>query len=92
LLDVAALIGLNGCVLAACFLPKLLGLSLPKYVPDESLLRQPSWVGVLQNADALVPMLQQHVLEPLLHGKKPGGTQAFAAVDASYLSLCEGRC
>jgi hypothetical protein len=52
-----------------CFVPQLLGLLLPKYVPDESLLRQPSWIGVLQNADALVPMLQQHVLEPLLHGK-----------------------
>lgn len=49
---------------------QLLGLLLPKYVPDESLVRQPSWVGVVHNADALVPMLQQHVIEPLLQGKQ----------------------
>lgn len=48
---------------------QLLGLLLPKYVPDEALLRQPSWVGVVRHADALVPMLQQHVLEPLLNGE-----------------------
>lgn len=48
---------------------QLLGLLLPKYVPDEALLRQPSWVGVVQHADALVPMLQQHVIEPLLNGE-----------------------
>lgn len=58
-------------VVFACH--QLLGLLLPKYVPDESLLRLPSWVGVLQHADALVPMLQQHVMEPLLHGEGERG-------------------
>lgn len=58
---------------ACCVCLQLLGLLLPKYVPDESLLRSPSWVGVLQHADALVPMLQQHVMEPLLHGEGERG-------------------
>lgn len=48
---------------------QLLGLLLPKYVPEEAHLRQPSWVGVLQHEDTLVSMLQQHVIEPLLQGK-----------------------
>jgi hypothetical protein len=51
------------------FLLQLLGLLLPKYVPDEDRLRQPSWVGVVHHADALETMLQQHVLEPLLQGR-----------------------
>lgn len=55
------------------FLLQLLGLLLPKYVPDEILLRQPSWLGVVQHADALVPMLQQHVIEPLLNGEHGSG-------------------
>lgn len=67
---------------------QLLGLLLPKYVPDESSLHQPSWVGVLQNADALVPMLQQHVIEPLMHGKqKRPNTHVFAAVGSGPLPL-----
>lgn len=47
---------------------QLLGLLLPRYVPDEGVLRQPSWVGVVHHSEALVPMLQQHVIEPLLQG------------------------
>lgn len=57
------------CTLGVHVLLQLLGLLLPKYVPDEALLRQPSWVGVVQHADALQTMLQQHVIEPLLQGK-----------------------
>lgn len=48
---------------------QLLGLLLPKYVPEEAPLRQPSWAGVLQHEDTLVAMLQQHVIEPLLNGE-----------------------
>jgi hypothetical protein len=47
---------------------QLLGLLLPKYVPDTSRLFQASWEGVLDNTDALVHMLRQHVIEPLLEG------------------------
>jgi hypothetical protein len=57
------------CLLCDHDMSQLLGLLLPKYVPDETLLRQPSWVGVVHHADALEAMLQQHVIEPLLQGK-----------------------
>lgn len=62
------LLRLAPCWILVCLDGQLLGLLLPKYVPDASLLSQPSWEGVVSNADALVPMLQQHIIEPLLEG------------------------
>ncbi|KAF6250677.1 hypothetical protein COO60DRAFT_1705555 [Scenedesmus sp. NREL 46B-D3] len=44
----------------------LLGLMLEKYVPAAAKLGSSSWEGVLQHSDALVPMMQQHLLSPLL--------------------------
>lgn len=57
----------------------LLGLLLPKYVPDDTQLSQPSWAGVVHNTDALVPMLRQHILEPLLEAAvdAPPGEASF---------------
>lgn len=73
--DAQALL-LPAAAAAACLPPccptslsgQLLGLLLPKYVPDDTLLSQSSWDGVVSNTDALVPMLRQHVIEPLLEG------------------------
>jgi hypothetical protein len=46
---------------------QLLGLLLEKYVPDDTKLSSSRiWEGVMQHTDALVPMLQQHLLSPLL--------------------------
>jgi hypothetical protein len=39
---------------------------LEKYVPDSTKLSSRSWEGVLQHTEALVPMMQQHLLSPLL--------------------------
>lgn len=49
-----------------CFVSQLLGLMLEKYVPAAAKLGSSSWEGVLQHSDALVPMMQQHLLSPLL--------------------------
>lgn len=43
----------------------LLGLMVEKYVPDAAKLGSRSWEGVLQHSEALVPMMQQHLLSPL---------------------------
>lgn len=59
---------------------QLLGLLLPKYVPDDTILRQPSWVGVVHNGDALVAMLQQHVIEPLLQGGRVPGVALLSSI------------
>jgi hypothetical protein len=47
-------------------MPQLLGLLLEKYVPDNSKLCSTSWEDIVQHTDALVPMMQQHLLSPLL--------------------------
>jgi hypothetical protein len=48
-------------------------------------------VGVVQRADALVPMLQQHVIEPLLNGEHIGSGQCCRADGPCVLSHCVAR-
>lgn len=63
---------------------QLLGLQLEKYVPEEAHLRSRDWRDVMQHGDALVSMMQQHVIGPLLEAAE--GIPAEEAGDENVVA------